>query len=268
VDLLTQLVTQLLASTGDPTQQRAEPSAERHSPQAEPFAEPEELEELGTVTRSEEPSMLRDPSIQLEAALDRVRKLSKDAKLEAADELWNYWKVQSAAKPRDTTDQQRLKNLTFILEKLSPLIRLFYRCSSEPVPAIDFVATAEACAACVARYIVDETRVIALCNRYSLDPHVHAKSLREAAKLLPGDHKAQIERAERAMQNERMERAISSSRSSSGGHNAAGKPAYSQASGRDKADQKRGTLPHTHSNLHPHKNAKAVGAVEPTARYV
>jgi hypothetical protein len=207
--------------------------------------------------------MLRDPLIQLEAAFDKVRKLSKGIKLEASDELWNYWKVQSAIKPRDATDQIRLKDLTFILEKLSPLIRLFYRCSQEHVPALDFIATAEACAACIARYIVDETRVIYLCNQYSLEPQKHAKSLREATKLLPGDHKAQIERAERAMQNERMEKAISG-RSSSGNHYAAGKPAYSQANGRDKAGQKRGT--HPHPNFHYHKNAKAAGASEPAAR--
>jgi hypothetical protein len=268
VDLLTQLVNQFLANTGDQSQRRAEPIAERPTPTTEPIAESKGLEELGTITRHEEPSMLRDPLIYLEAAFDQARKLSKGVKLEASDELWNYWKVQSASKPRDATDQKRLKDLNFILEKLSPLIRLFYRCSLEPVSAGDIIATAEACTACIARYIVDETRVIALCTQYSLDPQKHAKSLREAAKLLPGDHRAQVERAERAMQNERMERAIAGSRSNSGGQYAASRPAYGQSSGRDKANQKRGSHPHPHSNFQFHKNAKAASASEPAARDV
>lgn len=66
------------------------------------------------------------------------------------------------------------------------------------------------------------------------------------------------------MQNERMERAISGSRSSNGNHYAVGKPTYSQANGRDKTGQKRGTP--SHSNFHYHKNAKAASADEPAAR--
>lgn len=266
VNHLAQLITNILENNGN--RHHATPATRQTAPQEVPIMEPavmepEDWEPLGTVFREEEAPFLEGPLTQLETAFEEVRRRSKGVKPETSKELWNYWKLQSKAKLKDTTDQKRLKDLTFIMEKLLPLIRVIMRCSQEQVPAMEIITTAEACVALAARYIADETCVMWLCAQYSLDPQKHAKNLRDANRIHPGDHGAMVEKAEKIMQNERMEKALSGGRQYSSSQYAASRPSHSQAGGRDKAGKRSS---HTHLNSYPHRISRAAGVSEPAAK--
>jgi hypothetical protein len=214
--------------------------------------------------------MLRAPLDKLGTSLKKASRLSKDVPWDEVD-LWRQWKADAATKAPDS-DRRRAKDLTAMVERLSPLVRLMQKGSQEPITVKEFAIVAEACVASAVRYAADEMRVMALCQKYSLDPKRYAESLQQTLELYPGDLKAQTLEAQRLRQGANMEKALairsygSGSGSSSSG-NSGGRSNPHPSGGRDnRPGFRRGTHPNNNNNNN--KNYKAAGGEQPAARDV
>jgi hypothetical protein len=264
-DAFTQLMRALHPNPGEPTR-LPESSPERDSPDgSELFGFPDGNGDCGIYTPR--PSMLRAPLDKLSTTLKKASRLSKDVPWDEVD-LWRQWKADAATKAPDS-DRRRAKDLTAMVERLSPLVRLMQKGSQEPITVKEFAFVAEACVASAVRYAADEMRVMALCQKYSLDPKRYAESLRQTLELYPGDLRAQTLEAQRLQQSANMEKALATRSYSggSGGSNNGGKSNPHPSGGRDNRPGFRRST-HPNSNNNNNKNYKAAGGEQPAARDV